>query len=191
MSGLFVDDALGRFPGTLPLSTVNLKGTAVTPRPSIVVSFRSFTTGCNEPTMCTVIVADTGYQQGQGMHGGFSRAETMNFMAATGPDFKSAFVDETPISNADVGKTLAAILGLKVPDNGKLVGRVFVEAMPQGKTPSVIKRTLRSAPSATGLRTIVAYQQVGSTRYFDVAGFPGRTVGLAPDKSAHSMSATK
>lgn len=192
VSGLFVDDTLGRFPGTLALSNVNLKGAAVTPQPSIVVIFRSFTTGCNEPTMCTVIVADTGYQQGQGMHGGFSRAETMNFMAAIGPDFKSGFIDEAPVSNADVGKTLAAILGLKVADNGKLVGRVFVEAMPQGKTPSVIKHTLRSAPSATGLRTIVAYQQVESTRYFDVAGFPGRTVGLTPDKSAaHSMSATR
>jgi hypothetical protein len=178
VSGLFVDDALGRFPGTLPLSSVNLKGTAVTPQPSIVVSFRSFTTGCDEPTMCSVIVADTGYQQGQGMHGSFSRAETWNFMAAIGPDFKSGFIDEAPVSNADVGRTVAAILGLKIPDNGKLVGRVFVEAMPQGKTPSVIRRTLSSAPSATGLRTVVVYQQVGATRYFDVAGFPGRTVGL-------------
>jgi len=192
VSGLFVDDTLGRFPGTLPLSNVNLKGTAVMPQPGIVVSFRSFTTGCDEPTMCTVIVADTFYQQGQGMHGGFSRAETMNFMAAIGPDFKSGFVDEAPVSNADVGRTVAAILGLKVPDIGKLVGRVIVEAMPQGKTPSVMKRTLRSAPSATGLRTIVAYQQVGSTRYFDAAGFPGRTVGLIPDRSAgHSVSPTK
>jgi hypothetical protein len=121
------------------------------------------------------------------MHGGFSRAETMNFMAAIGPDFKSGFIDEAPVSNADVGRTLAAILGLKVADKGELVGRVFVEAMPQGKTPSVIKHTLRSAPSATGLRTIVAYQQVESTRYFDVAGFPGRTVGLTPDKSAARM----
>jgi hypothetical protein len=25
----------------------------------------------------------------------------------------------------------------------------------------------------------VEYQQVGSTRYFDAAGFPGRTIGLS------------
>src|SRR5262249_33844780 len=42
VSGLFVDDALGRFPGTLPLSTINLRGKAVTPSPAIVVNFRSY-----------------------------------------------------------------------------------------------------------------------------------------------------
>src|SRR5258705_2091945 len=36
VSGLFVDDKLGRFPGTLPLSQLNLKGKAGTPTPSIV-----------------------------------------------------------------------------------------------------------------------------------------------------------
>jgi hypothetical protein len=30
------------------------------------------------------------------------------------------------------------------------------------------------------LQTLVQYQQVGSTRYFDAAGFAGRTVGLNP-----------
>jgi hypothetical protein len=29
------------------------------------------------------------------MHGGFSRADTWNFMAAVGPDFKAAYVDQT------------------------------------------------------------------------------------------------
>jgi hypothetical protein len=183
VSGLFVDDSLGRFPGTLPLSAINLKGKAVTPQPTIVVNFRSFTTGCDEPTLCAVIVADTRYQQGQGIHGSFSRADTMNFMAAIGPDFKSGFVNEAPVSNADVGKTLAFILGLKIPNKGKLVGRVIAEAMPQGKSPAIITRTLRSAPSFNGLRTILVYQQVGSMRYFDVAGFPDRSVGLAPNKS--------
>src|SRR5690349_9204646 len=37
ISGIFVDDVLGRFPGTLPMSLINLKGKAVTPMPSIVV----------------------------------------------------------------------------------------------------------------------------------------------------------
>src|SRR6266436_4887155 len=32
VSGLFVDDKLGRFPGTLPLSQLNLRGKAVTPK---------------------------------------------------------------------------------------------------------------------------------------------------------------
>ena len=50
---VFVDDTLGSYAGTLPLSAINLRGRAVTPRPSIVVNFRSFTTGCDEPTLCT------------------------------------------------------------------------------------------------------------------------------------------
>ena len=102
----------------------------------------------------------------------------MTFMAAVGPDFKARFADDAPVSNADVGRTIAAILGVEVRDTGKLVGRVLGEAMPGGDTPKVVKGTLRSLPSASGLRTIVLYQAVGSTRYFDVAGFPGRTVGL-------------
>ncbi len=39
VSGLFVDDYLGRFPGTLPMSQLGLKGKAATPTPSIVVNF--------------------------------------------------------------------------------------------------------------------------------------------------------
>src|ERR1043166_3998624 len=80
VSGLFVDDDLGPIPGTLPLSAVNLKGVAKMPTPAIVVNFRSFTTGCEQPVLCTVEVADTSLQQGQGMHGSFSRADPMNSM---------------------------------------------------------------------------------------------------------------
>ena len=42
ISGLFVDDDLGKFPGTLPISQLGLKGKAATPTPSIVVNFRSY-----------------------------------------------------------------------------------------------------------------------------------------------------
>jgi hypothetical protein len=178
VSGLFVDDDLGQIPGTLPLSRINFRGAAATPRPAIVVNFRSFSTGCDEPLLCTVEVADTALQQGQGMHGGFSRAETMNFMAAIGPDFKSGFIDMAPVSNVDVGKTIAHILGLSIPSRGQLVGRVMTEALPNGAVPRVMRGTLRSAPSPQGLRTVLLYQLVGSTRYFDAGGFPGRTVGL-------------
>ncbi len=113
VSGVFVDDDLGTFPGMLPLSSINLKGSSVTPRPAIAINLRSYTTGCDKPVMCTVNVADTTLQQGQGMHGSFNRGDTMNFMAAIGPDFKPGFVDESPVSNADVGKTMAQVLGLK------------------------------------------------------------------------------
>jgi len=56
--------------------------------------------------------------------------------------------------------------------------RVMREAMPNGRIPSFSAHTLRSQGDKNGLRTVLNYQQVGSTRYLDAAGFPGRTVGL-------------
>ncbi len=186
VSGLFVDDRLGRIAGTLPLSAIGLRGDAVTPTPSIVVNFRSFATGCAEPTTCTAEIADTPLQQGQGMHGSFSRGETMNFMAAIGPDFKAGFADPAPVSNADIGKTLAHLLGLKIAAKGKLEGRVIAEALPGGATPPAVSATLRAKLSANGLATLLLYQQVGSARYFDAAGFPGRTLGLGTPSTTAS-----
>ncbi len=179
VSGIFVDSKLGRYSGTLTLDDIALEGTAVTPHPAIVISFRSFDTVCGEPVRCTVEVADTILQQGQGMHGSFSRADTWNFMALHGPDFKSGFVDLAPASNADVGRTIAALLKLDVTDKGKLVGRVLTETLPNGRLPAVTSRVVTSAPAPNGLVTVVNLQVVGSTRYFDAAGFPGRTVGLS------------
>jgi arylsulfatase A-like enzyme len=179
ISGLFVDDDLGPIPGTLPLSAANLFGSSVTPRPAIAINFRSWDTGCGEALRCTVEVADTGLQQGQGMHGSFSRADTANFMAAIGPDFKAGFVDPAPVSNADIGKTIAQILQLKIPAKGKLIGRVMTEAMPGGAEVQFTRDTVTSEPSPEGLRTVLDTQRVGDNRYFDAAGFAGRTVGLS------------
>src|SRR5689334_12033970 len=178
VSGIFVDDEFGNFPGTLPMSRLGLKGKAVTPHPSIVVNFRSWSSGCEEPTNCSVQVADTVLRQGQGMHGSFSRGDTLNFTAAIGPDFKSGYVDPLPVSNADVGATAAKIMGLTQKAKGKLIGRVMTEAMPNGATPMAYAGTVKSKPSANGLRTVLNFQRVGSQRYFDAAGFPGRTLGL-------------
>ena len=183
VSGIFVDDDLGAIPGTLPLSAINLKGAAKMPTPAIVVNFRSFSTGCEQPVLCTVEIADTALQQGQGMHGSFSRADTMNFMAAIGPSFKRGYVDEVPVSNADVGQTLARLLGLKIPFRGSLRGRVIEEALPGGAEPAVTTQTLRAQPAANGLATTLSHSQVGTTRYFSAAGFPGRTVGLTEQRA--------
>jgi hypothetical protein len=178
VSGIFVDDALGRYPGALPLSALNLKGKAVTPQPSIVVNFRSYSSGCEEPTTCSVEVADTVLRQGQGMHGSFSRGDTMNFMAAIGPDFKAGYVDALPVSNADVGMTLAQLMDLHAAAVGGLTGRVLSEALPNGIVQKFFNGTISSKPDPNGLQTVVKFQRVLSQRYFDVAGFPGRTLGL-------------
>jgi hypothetical protein len=139
---------------------------------------------------CTVEIADTVLQEGQGMHGSFSRADTWNFMALQGPDFKTHFVDPAPASNADVGRTIAHVLRLKTSDNGKLVGRVLEEVLPNSTTPEARDRVIVSDSAANGLSTVLNMQEVGDTRYFDAAGFPGRTVGLSltplPDSQAEN-----
>ncbi len=178
VSGIFASDDLGPVPGALKFSEIGLKGAAVTPVPALVVNFRSFSTGCDDPTACGVQVADTSLRQGQGMHGSFSRADTRNFMAAAGPSFRTAHVDFAPASNADIGMTIARLLDLDISRKGGLVGRVLTEAMPNGAEPASTRGATSSTPDALGHVTTLRFQQVGPTRYFDAAGYPGRTLGL-------------
>ena len=55
------------------------------------------------------------------------------------------------------------------------VGRWRLASYP---TPRFTSHELRSEAAANGLVTVLEYQAVGDTPYFDAAGFPGRTVGL-------------
>lgn len=179
VGAVFVNDKLGKFPGALAMSDVNLMGSAKTPQPSIYVSFRSAAT-CDQALQCAVGVHDTGLANGQGSHGSLSRAETRNFMAAVGPSFKQGYADPAPISNADIAPTLAKIAGIEMPAKGKLKGRVIGEALKGGADVNFARHTIQSAPAENGARTILNYQQVGEQRYFDAAGFEGRAVGLTP-----------
>ena len=189
VSGVFVDERrFGAQPGALPLRAIGLgSGAAVTPVPAIVVNFASVPMpGCARgPSLCAAEYADTILQQGQGMHGSFSRADTWNFMAARGPDLRRGFVDPLPVSNADIGMTLAQLLGVEVSRRGLLTGRVLTEALAATPAslplPSVSRRTLASKPGPGGLTTVLRLQAVGESTYFDAAGFPGRTVGLDAD----------
>ena len=87
----------------------------------------------------------------------------------------------TPVSNADVGMTIAQIMNLRATANGGLQGRVMSEALPNGIIPKTADGTITSKPAANGLKTVIKYQRVLSQRYFDAAGFPSRTVGLDAD----------
>jgi hypothetical protein len=186
VSGIFVNDALmdagdaKDFAGALRTSDIGLDGASHLPAPSFVVNFRSFPAkGCTATELlCAAEIADTNLTVGQGMHGSLSRAETRNFMAAIGPDFRSRYADPVPIGNADIAPTIAHILGLKIAPKGDLSGRVIVEALKGGKAPPVSHKILSAMPGPGGLQTVLQLQLVGGTRYFDAGGFPGRTVGL-------------
>ncbi len=161
------------------MSAIGMAGSAVTPRPQIVVGFRSFSTGCARPEVCGAEVGDTDLQQGQGIHGSFGRQDTHNFMAAVGPDFKTAFKDPAPVGNADIAPTLAKIMGLDLGSGGDARGRVIDEALAGGgPAPAAEVRVLRSAPGPGGFVTILDWQEAAGAPYFDAAGAPGRAIGL-------------
>ncbi|HWE44467.1 MAG TPA: alkaline phosphatase family protein [Caulobacteraceae bacterium] len=177
VGAIFVDDSLGPIPGALPMSAIGLVGSARTPRPSMIVSFKSFSTGCADPELCAAEIAETSLQQGQGIHGSFSRADTHNFMAAIGPDFRRHYVDPAPASNADLAPTLAKIFGFDLGGHGKLGGRVLKEARRDGdKAGDFTSEVMASQPAANGFKTVLHYQRLGDQLYYDYAGMPGRVV---------------
>ena len=89
-----------------------------------------------------------------------------------------------PVSNADIGKTMAHMLGLKIPFKGALMGRVAEEALPGGASPVVENFIERSQPDSRRPRHHLGRSARRPNRYFDAAGFPGRTVGMDERKAA-------
>jgi len=179
VSGIFTDPALGQIKGALTLSDLNMKGSTGLPTPAMIVNFRSFSQDPTDPLQSAVTLCDTGLQEGQGMHGSFSRADSLNHMAAAGPDFKKTYIDIAPVSNADIAVTLAHVLNLDLPKNGRLTGRVLGEALVHGPESTPFETGIKeSEVNAAGMKTRLRYQKVSETLYFDSAGFEGRTVGL-------------
>ena len=170
VSGLFVDDIFGQIPGSLPLSSIGLKGTTELPVPSIAVNYKTFALDPGNRLMTAVQIADSTLQQGQGMHGTLSRDNTFNNMAAMGPDFRPGFVDRLPVANRDIPVTLAHIMGITLRN---VEGRVITEALTGGIRPRQIAESLvlQSGPAANGIYTVLLYQQLGRNLYFDEACF--------------------
>lgn len=169
VGGLFVNDRLGRMAGALRMSDVGLIGGATTPKPAVVVNFKSFSLDPENPHMSGVIVGGV-RQHGQGDHGSLARANTFNNMAAMGPDFKKRFVDRSPVSNADVQPTLAHIMKMNIPQLGDLRGRILVEAIAGGPAATRFTSSVeRSRASSEGYSTVLIYQTADRRRYFDEA----------------------
>jgi hypothetical protein len=169
VGGIFVHDSFGRIPGALPMSAIGMMGTALLPQPAVIVTPRAFSLNPADPLRSSIIVTGVG-GIGQGNHGAFTRAETMNNMAAIGPDFKRRFVDMSPVSNADLQLTVRSLMDARMLDRGRLTGRriteAFVSGPPNVKATSV---TLQSDASDVGKRTLLMYQQIGTQHYLDQA----------------------
>ncbi|HTU02664.1 MAG TPA: alkaline phosphatase family protein [Candidatus Sulfotelmatobacter sp.] len=173
VGALFVDDSFGDVPGALPLSAIGLRGATTMPQPAIAVGFKTFALDRGNPLMTAVQLADTTLQEGQGMHGSIGRDNTFNYMVAIGPDFKHAYVDTLPVSNADVAPTLAHLLGFELPRIGVLQGRVLGEATTGGpdSLPSERKAVQLQSGEAGGKSTVLFYQQLRGQTYIDEACF--------------------
>ena len=157
-------------PGALALRDANLLGTALTPRPSLVVALRTWSRDPRDPLRTEVEVSDGTLQEGQGTHGSLGRADVTNTMIAFGPDFKRGFADPAPAGNADLAPTLAKVLGLTLPSRGRLRGRVLAEALAGGPatTPSSCGEAV-SRPTKDGARTALHFQTASGVRYLDAA----------------------
>src|SRR5260370_8870005 len=115
VDGIFVRDDLGDLPGTLPLSAIGLMGATKLPKPALVVSFKNFSLSLDS-LLTRVEISDSSLQEGQGMHGSLSRADTFNNIIPFAPDFNSHHVNRAPASNADIAVTIAAVMKWNFPD---------------------------------------------------------------------------
>jgi arylsulfatase A-like enzyme len=170
VGAIFVDDQFGAAPGALPMSAIGLVGSSPLPRPAIVVGFKVFYLKSGN-LQTAIQISDTSLQEGQGMHGGLGRDSTFNNMAAIGPDFRTKFLDNAPVSNADIAPTIAQILGFDLQANGKLKGRVIREALRGGNDKVRFSSRQIASTAANGWRTILLFQEMDGERYLDRACF--------------------
>ena len=118
---------------------------------------------------CTTVQGSLGLTPGLGV--------TLN-----AEDGTRTIIKAPPDSNADIAPTLAHLIGAILKGPGTLTGRVAQEAFTGAKAVPFQRKSLASDPAPNGQRTVLQYQEVGGVRYFDAAGIPGRTVGLAGAK---------
>ncbi len=143
---IFVDDRYTNIPGTLPMSRVRLENGAGR-NPDIMVSFASNASASVQG------FTGTEYESAgnnRGMHGSFGTTDVHNTLVASGPNFRSSFRNSLPSGNVDVAPTVAAILGVPLPQAD---GRVLNEALKgnDGVTYPYAQQTVTSATTATGL----------------------------------------
>jgi hypothetical protein len=182
VSGVFVNEKrVGRIDGALSLTHLGVDGGGGERVPDIVVNFISSVMNCGHPTICAVAVADTPIQEGHDVAVGLSRAETSNFMAARGPDFRERFISRTPASNGDVARTIESLMRTGAGTRRHGNARELAEGLRGGeklREVEVKKQVIASRADRHENVTEVHVLSVGNVDYLHAAGAPGRTVGV-------------
>jgi hypothetical protein len=131
---VFVSDRYGDLPGTLPLSSVHLQGSADR-NPDVVVSYH-FDENAVVSGMPGTEYVGVSRESNRGTHGSFSPRDVHNTFIASGPSFRSRFKDELPSANVDVAPTLAQLLGVTL---STAQGRVLSESLVGGPEESAFR----------------------------------------------------
>ena len=93
MAAFFVNDRLGKFPGALSMSDVNLIGIGADAPALHLCGLPQLCGGMRQQAALRRGVHDTARAPAWAAWLAVSRAETRNFMAAIGPDFKAGYAD--------------------------------------------------------------------------------------------------
>lgn len=148
VAAVFVAKRYGPLPGTLPAENVHLENAAR--GPDIILSYAW---NANAKVQGYPGTEYAGQSNERGEHGSFSPIDVHNTLLAAGPDFRTAFHDTLPSGNVDLAPTIAALMGLKLP---QAQGRVLHESLsgPLGQpvnTYTVTPSTLQPSRVASGL----------------------------------------
>jgi arylsulfatase A-like enzyme len=151
--------------GTFPLAQARVGTT--NGAPDVLVSVK-WTAEVNDNGAPGMLISPEG-RRGLGTHASLSRFDLHNTLIASGPDFKKAFVSDTPSGNLDVAPTVLDILGV-VPPRPK-DGRVLSEAMIASDAP-IMKPVENTLEASRDIGFLVWHQYlktttVGGTTYYD------------------------
>jgi hypothetical protein len=150
IGAIFVDDRYRDLPGTLPLSAIRARNAAQR-NPDVIVSYDFDEDAAVHGARGIEYAGGLLGTSYRGMHGSFSPRDVHNTFLAAGPDFREGFKDQLPTGNVDVAPTVAAILGIDLPD---AEGRPVLEALRGSASPAdyqVAAEVLRPESEANGL----------------------------------------
>lgn len=128
-------------PGTFAMSAAGFDSPAA---PDVAVTMR-WTDEPNAFGAPGSVVSEGDRPVGLGTHASLSRWDMHNTLVAAGPDLRRGFADPLPTSNVDVAPTLAHLLGLTPP----MDGRILREALAGAAEPGEATREELSAETET------------------------------------------
>jgi arylsulfatase A-like enzyme len=121
----------------------------------------------------TIYAAMTG---NRGTHGTFGPRDVHNTLIAYGPSFKRRHRNPLPSANVDVAPTVAAILGLDFPADGRVLREALASGRDAGKAMSVRPLEIAAERTAEGLAACRAVDP-GCRAVSGTARYRARVVG--------------